>query len=193
MYHPYINSKLDKNEYMVVFNHLCLASYKMDTGKQCRPRSERGGKSGFTQFALNTVIFLKHGNNTNVPDTPSIENGPVRRVRVGKSTRQKWVDKIFPILWKSGKESSTVAGRVHKITQVLDEHQLRSHYKNIPTQLYRKVHLQKLKSFKQKALICFHSSAQNIDCGYSLEPTRWGGSNEYPQSMFLSKKKKTNV
>ena len=27
-------------------------------------------------------------------------------------------------------------------------------------------------------------SAQNIDCGYSLEPPRQGGSNEYPQSMF---------
>ena len=25
---------------------------------------------------------------------------------------------------------------------------------------------------------------RNIDCGYSLEPPRWGGSNEYPQSMF---------
>ena len=44
----------------------------------------------------------------------------------------------------------------------------------------------------------FHFSAQNIDCGYSLEPPRRGdsneyhylcferrgGSNEYPQSMF---------
>ena len=29
-----------------------------------------------------------------------------------------------------------------------------------------------------------HISALNIDCGYSLEPPRWGGSNEYPQSMF---------
>ena len=27
-------------------------------------------------------------------------------------------------------------------------------------------------------------SAQNTDCGYSLEPPRRGGSNEYPQSMF---------
>ena len=27
-------------------------------------------------------------------------------------------------------------------------------------------------------------SAQNIDCGYSLEPPRRGGSNEYQQSMF---------
>ena len=26
--------------------------------------------------------------------------------------------------------------------------------------------------------------AQNIDCGYMLEPPHWGGSNEYPQSMF---------
>ena len=25
---------------------------------------------------------------------------------------------------------------------------------------------------------------KNIDCGYSLEPSRRGGSNEYPQSMF---------
>ena len=28
-------------------------------------------------------------------------------------------------------------------------------------------------------------SAQNIDCGYSLEPPQRGGSNEYPQSMLL--------
>ena len=26
--------------------------------------------------------------------------------------------------------------------------------------------------------------AQNIDCRYTLEPPHWGGSNEYPQSMF---------
>ena len=32
--------------------------------------------------------------------------------------------------------------------------------------------------------IIFLISAQNIDCGYSLEPPRRGGSNEYPQSMF---------
>ena len=32
--------------------------------------------------------------------------------------------------------------------------------------------------------IIFVISAQNIDCGYSLEPPRRGGSNEYPQSMF---------
>ena len=30
----------------------------------------------------------------------------------------------------------------------------------------------------------FHIPAQNIDCGYSLEPLRRGGSNEYSQSMF---------
>ena len=25
---------------------------------------------------------------------------------------------------------------------------------------------------------------QNIDRGYMLEPPQWGGSNEYPQSIF---------
>ena len=39
----------------------------------------------------------------------------------------------------------------------------------------------------------FHTSAQNIDCRYSLEPPRRGGSNEYPQSMFSSRNKKNNV
>ena len=30
----------------------------------------------------------------------------------------------------------------------------------------------------------FHISAQNVDCGYLLEPPRRGSSNEYPHSMF---------
>ena len=34
--------------------------------------------------------------------------------------------------------------------------------------------------------IIFLISAQNIDCGYSLEPPRRGGSNEYPKSMFCA-------
>ena len=32
--------------------------------------------------------------------------------------------------------------------------------------------------------IIFLISTRNIDCEYSLEPPRRGGSNEYPQSMF---------
>ena len=36
----------------------------------------------------------------------------------------------------------------------------------------------------------FHISAQNIDCGYSLEPPRRGGSNEYPQSMVWAEIRK---
>ena len=65
-------------------------------------------------------------------------------------------------------------------------------------------HLEKKKrKFSDKITDIFHSFAQNIDCGYSLEPPRrlwyslepprWGGSNEYPQSMFLSRNKKYNV
>ena len=47
--------------------------------------------------------------------------------------------------------------------------------------------------FSDKNSDNFHISAQNIDCGYSLEPPRQGGSNEYPQSLFLSRIKKNNV
>ena len=48
-------------------------------------------------------------------------------------------------------------------------------------------------TFSDEKLIFFHISAQNIDCGNSLEPPRRGGSNEYPQSIFLSRNKKNNV
>ena len=42
----------------------------------------------------------------------------------------------------------------------------------------------KNESFQMRNSKCFHISAQNIDCGYSLEPPRQGGSNEFSQSMF---------
>ena len=51
----------------------------------------------------------------------------------------------------------------------------------------------KTESFQTRFWFFFHISAQNIDCGYSLEPHRRGGSNEYPKSMILSKNKKNNV
>ena len=41
--------------------------------------------------------------------------------------------------------------------------------------------------------IIFLISAQSIDCGYSLEPLRRGGSNEYPHSMFWAEIRKTNL
>ena len=48
-------------------------------------------------------------------------------------------------------------------------------------------------SFEQLGPDIFHISAQNIDCGYSLESLHGGGSNDYPQSMFLSRNKNNNV
>ena len=41
--------------------------------------------------------------------------------------------------------------------------------------------------------IFFHISAQNIDCGYSLESPQRDGSIEYRQSMFLCRNKTINV
>ena len=67
------------------------------------------------------------------------------------------------------------------------------HYENTPIQIYGKFHLQKYWKFSDKNSDIFHISAQNIDCGYLLEPPQRGGSNEYPQSMFLSRNKKNNV
>ena len=59
--------------------------------------------------------------------------------------------------------------------------------------MYWKFYHQKIENFQIQNSDIFHISAQNIDCGYSLEPPRRGGFNEYPQSMFLSRNKKNNV
>ena len=55
---------------------------------------------------------------------------------------------------------------------------LDTHYEKMPIQIYRKFHLLKTENFQTKYFDFFHISAQNIDCGYSLEPHRRGGSNE---------------
>ena len=58
------------------------------------------------------------------------------------------------------------------------------HYENLSMQ-YRD-----FLSFKNEIFDIFLIFAQNIYCGYTLEPPRRGDSNEYPQSMFWSKNKK---
>ena len=50
----------------------------------------------------------------------------------------------------------------------------------MPIQIYWQFYHQKEKNVQIKNSDIFHISAQNIDCGYLLEPPRRGGSNEYP-------------
>ena len=51
----------------------------------------------------------------------------------------------------------------------------------------------KIENFQVKKFDIFLIFAQNIHCGYKLEPPCRGGSNEYPQSMFWSKHKKIGI
>ena len=61
--------------------------------------------------------------------------------------------------------------------------------------------IKKNENFLDKNSDIFHIYARNFDCVYflelscwsSLEPPCWGSSNEYPQSMFLSRNKEKNV
>ena len=64
------------------------------------------------------------------------------------------------------------------------------HYENLPMQYTEIILALKIENFQLKTFDIFLIFAQNIDCGYTLEPPRRGGSNEYPQSMFWSKNKK---
>ena len=49
------------------------------------------------------------------------------------------------------------------------------HYENTPIQIHWKFYHQKMAIFQIKSSDIFHISAQNIDCGYSLELPRRGG------------------
>ena len=64
------------------------------------------------------------------------------------------------------------------------------HYKNMPMQYTVIFKVVKNENFQWKIFDIFLIFAQNIDCGYTLEPPRIGGSDEYIQCMFWSKKKK---
>ena len=84
---------------------------------------------------------------------------------------------LFKFYIKYGKET---------VNQYLERNptsiSLRNHaYSNT---MYIEIFTTKKGKFSDKNSDIFHISAQNIDCGYSLEPPRRGGSNEYPQSMF---------
>ena len=67
---------------------------------------------------------------------------------------------------------------------------LLKHYENMPMQYRGIFKVVKNENFQWKKFDIFLIFAQNIDCGYTLEPPRRGSSNEYPQSMFWSKNKK---
>ena len=63
--------------------------------------------------------------------------------------------------------------------KVIDEHG-----NNSPMQYTAIFHGCRNGNFFMKKCDIFHISAQNIEDGYTLEPPRCGGANDYTQSMF---------
>ena len=65
--------------------------------------------------------------------------------------------------------------------------------KNMPIQIDRKIHLQKLKIFRQKNNWYFSYFCSKHILWVLVRPAQRGGSNRYQQSMFLSRNMKNNV
>ena len=78
-------------------------------------------------------------------------------------------------------DKENCASTIHRLGSITQTHL----YKYI-----EKFKHQKNENFQIKNSDIFHISAQNIDCGYSLEPPQRGSSNEYPQSMFWAEIRK---
>ena len=84
-------------------------------------------------------------------------------------------------------DSTHSSKRTHRLFMLLER---LFHYENLPMQYIEIFSPVKIENFQWKIFDIFLIFAQNIDCGYTLEPPRRGGSNEYPPSMFWSKNKK---
>ena len=74
-------------------------------------------------------------------------------------------------------DACSIFQSVYSSPSSLEGYVLWLHYENIPIQIYWKLYHQKYENFQIKNSDILYISAQNIDCGYSLEPPRWGGSN----------------
>ena len=96
------------------------------------------------------------------------------------------MDKTLPIVSRPHKWEQPPWSNIPNITNPFTK-----------TRLYRYIENFTIKNCKfpdtNFGIFFFHISAQNKDFGYSLEPPRRGGSNEYPKSMFLSRNMKNNV
>ena len=82
--------------------------------------------------------------------------------------------KISPSMLSTKNDSTFIKGNISKACLI-------KYTENFTT---------KKRKFSIKNSDNFHVSAQNIDCGYPLEPPHRGGSNEYPQSMFWAEIRK---
>ena len=83
-----------------------------------------------------------------------------------------WIRNWLQVYHFDKQDWSMVAGLCH-------------HHGNMPIQFWPfKPHFYIVKLGFTGVYIIFLIFLKNIDCGYSLEPPRRGGSNEYPQSMF---------
>ena len=71
----------------------------------------------------------------------------------------------------------------------------RTHYENMPSQIYWKFYHQKKKKNQIKKFwyFSYYCSKHRLWVLVRTASPRRGGSNEYPQSMFLSRNKKNNV
>ena len=85
---------------------------------------------------------------------------------------------------------------IHHLTHYIYTTSLRHMVSTTKTRLFKYIENFSTKKYKlsdEKNLEMFMILLKIIDCGYLLEPPRMDGSNEYPQSMFLSRNKGINV
>ena len=87
----------------------------------------------------------------------------------------KHKSKILPFETNKNKRTKTEYSVLYGLFKSLRKHAYSNTIRIIPPQY---------ETFRMKNSDIFLISAQNID---------WGGSNEYPQSIFLSRNKKNNV
>ena len=91
---------------------------------------------------------------------------------------------LLPVRMLTGKDVRAIKIRLYDCTNITK------------TRLFKYIETFTSKNWKLSATKdpdIFHISAQNIDCGYSLEPSRRGGSNEYHNLVFWAEAVRTST
>ena len=150
-------------------------------------RNSRGTRDNLTMLKLNKRQPVLKRNKTRMKmykALASVHENMIHYFWIHEcNTDWLWPKTWFPVMTDRLNPRSFLDGL--SLTKPF-EHPLRKHtYSNILIILPPKN-----ENFQIKNSDIFHISTQNIDCGYSFEPPRRGGSNEYPQSMFWAELRK---
>ena len=165
--------KDQRAEACVYFGHMsnlflsifCMAKFLDNSGSEYRERKYLIQPKSLGKLHITLRVFLLSAQscqNLCCLHTLAVSQGETSAKELGMAMLRGWACAL--------KDFFDGTMSLFLVTCLTFYEETRTHYKNTPIQMYWKFYHQKMAIFQIKNFDIFHISAQNIDCGYSLEP-----------------------